>query len=214
MAWLECVPNVSEGRDRSAVDRLAVRLTAAAGVRLLDVHCDADHHRSVFTMIGEGRGPDGRHPATCAPTRSRPSISDGMPARHPRIGAVDVVPFVPLGDDDDGRGGGSRPRHRRGGGASASACRSCSTRRRPPRRTADASSRCAADDSRDSPTSCGSRSGAPTSAPTLPIRRLAPSRSAHGRLLVAYNINLATERLDIGAPSPLPSAPAAAACHT
>ena len=49
---LECVPNVSEGRDRRVIERLADAIRGVAGVRLADVHADPDHHRSVFTFLG------------------------------------------------------------------------------------------------------------------------------------------------------------------
>jgi len=84
---LECVVNISEGRDAG---RLA-RLTQAAGADLLDLHADADHHRSVFTLVGE-QAP--RAVATAAVELV--DIREHAGA-HPRLGAVDVVPFVPLG---------------------------------------------------------------------------------------------------------------------
>lgn len=96
MPWLECVPNVSEGRDRAKVDRLAARLAATAGVRLLDVHADAVHHRAVFTCVGE----------SAALAAGIANLVDEALAlidlrvhrgAHPRLGAVDVVPFIPLG---------------------------------------------------------------------------------------------------------------------
>jgi glutamate formiminotransferase / 5-formyltetrahydrofolate cyclo-ligase len=95
MPWLECVPNVSEGRDRAKVDALAARLAATPGVRLLDVHADAVHHRAVFTCIGEA----------AALTAGILQLFEGALAlidlrahrgAHPRLGAVDVVPFIPI----------------------------------------------------------------------------------------------------------------------
>jgi glutamate formiminotransferase len=85
---LECVVNVSEGRDRSVLDALA----AAVAGDLLDVHTDPHHHRSVFTLVG-----------TDAPRRLAAEAVGRLDLRahagvHPRIGVVDVVPFVPLGD--------------------------------------------------------------------------------------------------------------------
>ncbi len=85
---LECVLNVSEGRDRTVVDDLA----AHAGAHLLDVHTDPDHHRSVLTLLGEDAA---RAVATAAVERLDLRTHDGV---HPRLGVVDVVPFVPLGD--------------------------------------------------------------------------------------------------------------------
>lgn len=85
-AVLECVVNISEGRDRAVIDAIA----AAAGADLLDVHTDPHHHRSVLTLIGE-RAP--RAVATAAVERLDLRRHDGV---HPRIGVVDVVPFVAL----------------------------------------------------------------------------------------------------------------------
>ena len=80
--------NVSEGRDASVLAALAT----AAGDALLDVHTDPDHHRSVFTLVGE-------HAPRTVATRAVELIDlrehEGV---HPRFGAVDVVPFVPLRD--------------------------------------------------------------------------------------------------------------------
>jgi glutamate formiminotransferase len=86
---LECVVNVSEGRRPGVIAALA----AAAGADLLDVHSDHHHHRSVLTLAGVG-----------APRRvTRAAVEmldlDGHDGVHPRIGVVDVVPFVPYGDD-------------------------------------------------------------------------------------------------------------------
>ena len=84
---LECVINVSEGRRFGVIETIA---RAAAG-ELLDVHTDADHHRSVVTVIGE----DAARAVTVATVLQLDlRTHDGV---HPRIGVVDVVPFVPLG---------------------------------------------------------------------------------------------------------------------
>ena len=90
-AWsvLECVVNVSEGRDASVLDVLA----AAAAPALLDVHSDRHHHRSVLTMAGPEVAEAARCVATEAVARIDLRRHDGV---HPRLGAVDVVPFVPL----------------------------------------------------------------------------------------------------------------------
>lgn len=92
---LECVPNVSEGRNRETIKALAAVLRAAPSVSLLDVSSDADHNRSVFTFVGE---PEAVVSATEAFCRRAFELID-MTAHtgcHPRLGAVDVVPFVPL----------------------------------------------------------------------------------------------------------------------
>src|SRR5256885_987430 len=83
---LECVVNVSEGRDQGTLDELA----AACGSDLLDRHVDPDHHRSVFTLVGE-EAP--RALAAGAGARLDLRTHTGV---HPRLGVVDVVPFVPL----------------------------------------------------------------------------------------------------------------------
>jgi glutamate formiminotransferase / 5-formyltetrahydrofolate cyclo-ligase len=93
---LECVPNVSEGRRLDVVARLAAAVSAP-GVRLLDVSSDPDHNRSVLTLAGEPEdlvaGLLALYEAALAEIDLR--RHEGV---HPRIGAVDVVPFVPLGE--------------------------------------------------------------------------------------------------------------------
>ncbi len=86
---LECVINVSEGRDRSVVAAIA----GAAGAGLLDVHSDPHHNRSVLTLAGTGVEEAARSVATEAVRRIDLRLHLGV---HPRLGAVDVVPFVPL----------------------------------------------------------------------------------------------------------------------
>ena len=83
---LECVINISEGRDEQAIAAVA----AAAGRHLLDVHTDPHHHRSVLTLVGEDAA---RSVTREAVARIDLRRHEGV---HPRIGAVDVVPFVPL----------------------------------------------------------------------------------------------------------------------
>ena len=83
---LECVMNVSEGRDLDAIDRLV----AVARPDLLDRHSDADHNRSVFTLAGSDAA---RRVARLAVAELDIRAHAGV---HPRLGVVDVVPFVPL----------------------------------------------------------------------------------------------------------------------
>jgi glutamate formiminotransferase len=90
---LEAVPNFSEGRDDAVVDALREALSAPA--RLLDVHVDADHHRSVFTLVGEPDELVETLLAGIACARERIDLRRHEGA-HPRIGAADVVPIVPL----------------------------------------------------------------------------------------------------------------------
>jgi glutamate formiminotransferase len=91
---LECVPNVSEGRDAAAAAAMAAAF-ASAGATLLDVESDADHNRSVITIAGTRRQVvDGAVAGTRA-ARDRIDLTTHKGA-HPRMGAADVVPFVPL----------------------------------------------------------------------------------------------------------------------
>ncbi len=94
---LESVPNFSEGRDRATIDALATALERHA--ELLDVHADADHNRSVFTLVGEEDELIDALMAGIACARERIDLRDHEGA-HPRIGAADVVPVVPIGPDD------------------------------------------------------------------------------------------------------------------
>lgn len=92
----ECIPNVSEGRDQQTIDAIAEAVTSTPGVHLLNVHSDADHNRSVFTYCAEKR--DAIVEATMRLYEAALPRIDLRTQRgaHPRIGAVDVVPFVPL----------------------------------------------------------------------------------------------------------------------
>jgi len=83
------VVNVSEGRDRAAIAALA----AAGGAWVLDVHADPHHHRSVLTLAGDGVEEAVRAVAAEAVARLDLRSHEGV---HPRLGVVDVVPFVPL----------------------------------------------------------------------------------------------------------------------
>ncbi len=92
---VECVPNVSEGRNRGSIEAIAEAIRSVPTVRLLDVQSDPDHHRSVFTFVGD---PEGVAEAVfrlfaAALPRIDLRLHKGQ---HPRMGAVDVVPFVPV----------------------------------------------------------------------------------------------------------------------
>lgn len=94
---VESVPNVSEGRRLEVVDRLAAAITSVPGVFLLDRTSDASHNRSVFTIAGE----DADVTAALEQLVAASIVEIDMErhrGEHPRIGAVDVVPFVPLAD--------------------------------------------------------------------------------------------------------------------
>jgi glutamate formiminotransferase len=90
---LESVPNFSEGRDRATIDALAEKLGERA--RLLDVHSDPDHNRSVFTLVGSAEELVEALLAGIAVARERIDLRSHEGA-HPRVGAADVVPLVPL----------------------------------------------------------------------------------------------------------------------
>jgi glutamate formiminotransferase len=94
---LESVPNFSEGRDRATIDALAAALDAHAD--LLDVHADADHNRSVFTLVGDEDELSTALLAGVACAKERIDLRRHEGA-HPRIGAADIVPLVPLTLDD------------------------------------------------------------------------------------------------------------------
>jgi glutamate formiminotransferase len=94
---VESVPNVSEGRRPDVVDRLAAAAASVPGAHLLDRTSDASHNRSVFTLAGEVTAVSDALERLVA--RSLDEIDmRTQTGEHPRIGAVDVIPFVPLGD--------------------------------------------------------------------------------------------------------------------
>ena len=91
---LLAVPNVSEGRDAAVIEAIGAAF-ASTGARLLDVHADTDHHRSVFTLAA---GPGELAPALAAGAReavARIDLTDPRGA-HPHVGAIDVAPVVHL----------------------------------------------------------------------------------------------------------------------
>jgi glutamate formiminotransferase/glutamate formiminotransferase/formiminotetrahydrofolate cyclodeaminase len=90
---LESVPNFSEGRDRATLDALATALSEHA--TLLDVHADPDHNRSVFTLVADEEPLEEALIAAIACARERIDLRTHEGA-HPRIGAADVVPVVPI----------------------------------------------------------------------------------------------------------------------
>ncbi len=96
---IECVPNISEGRDRERVREIADAVRATPGARLLDVSSDPSHNRSVLTFVGD----------TAALRAAVAALFDAAIPRidltrhrgeHPRMGAVDVVPFIPIRGTD------------------------------------------------------------------------------------------------------------------
>lgn len=95
MRLVELVPNVSEGRDRAALEELTTAFREVPGLYLLDLHSDPSHHRSVLTAVAR---PESAAPAVLALVERAVELIDLRKHRgaHPRIGAVDVVPLVPL----------------------------------------------------------------------------------------------------------------------
>src|SRR3989454_7503995 len=92
---IECIPNVSEGRRPEVVAAMADAIRRVPGVRLLDYSSDASHNRSVFTLVGDAAGVE---QAVLALFERAVAAIDLRThhGEHPRMGAVDVVPFVPI----------------------------------------------------------------------------------------------------------------------
>src|SRR6266850_2459460 len=92
---VECVPNFSEGRDPMTIDALRSAITGVDAVQLLDVQSDTAHNRSVFTFVGN---PTAAVEAAFAAMRVATERIDltKHSGEHPRMGATDVVPFVPV----------------------------------------------------------------------------------------------------------------------
>jgi glutamate formiminotransferase len=92
---IECVPNISEGKRLDVVEAVAARLRAVPGVRLLNVAPDAAQNRTVFTMVGDRGSLPAAVEALFEETLKRVDLTKHK-GEHPRMGAVDVVPFVPI----------------------------------------------------------------------------------------------------------------------
>jgi len=92
---IECVPNISEGRDRASIDAIAAAVRGVTGIRLLDVSSDVSHNRSVLTFVGDAASMRAAVAALFEAAIPRIDLR-----RHrgelPRMGAVDVVPFIPI----------------------------------------------------------------------------------------------------------------------
>lgn len=95
MGVLMCVPNISEGKDRNLVEQVLDEIRRVPGVKLLDYSSDEDHNRSVLTYLGE---PGPVLEATRAMAMKALELIDMRTHKgsHPRMGAVDVVPFIPI----------------------------------------------------------------------------------------------------------------------
>ena len=94
---VECVPNFSEGRDTGVVEAIAASIAATEGVHLAGMEMDGDHNRSVITFMGS---PDDAARGAFEACRMARDLIDLRRHRgvHPRIGATDVIPFIPLSD--------------------------------------------------------------------------------------------------------------------
>jgi glutamate formiminotransferase / 5-formyltetrahydrofolate cyclo-ligase len=94
---VECVPNFSEGRDQAKVEKITAPFASQEGVKLLDVQTDADHNRMVVTVLGH---PQAVKKAVLAAMAEAVKLIDMTrhKGQHPRMGAVDVVPFIPIKD--------------------------------------------------------------------------------------------------------------------
>lgn len=94
---IECVPNFSEGRNKEIIESIVDEVRKVEGVKLLDYSWDNDHNRTVVTMVG---GPEGVKTAAFNLVKRASELID-MTAHtggHPRMGATDVVPFIPISD--------------------------------------------------------------------------------------------------------------------
>jgi glutamate formiminotransferase / 5-formyltetrahydrofolate cyclo-ligase len=97
MPIIECIPNISEGRRSEVVAAIASAIGRTPGVRVLDVSSDASHHRSVLTVAGDAAGLRAAVLTLFQETLAVVDLRQHQ-GEHPRLGAVDVVPFVPIAD--------------------------------------------------------------------------------------------------------------------
>jgi len=94
-AIVECIPNYSEARRPEVVDAIRQAIAAVPGVSVLDQHSDLDHNRTVITFAGEPQGVEEAAFRSIATAASLINLDEHQ-GEHPRIGASDVVPFVPI----------------------------------------------------------------------------------------------------------------------
>ncbi|MCJ7717504.1 MAG: glutamate formimidoyltransferase, partial [Anaerolineales bacterium] len=92
---VECIPNFSEGRNQAVIEDIKAVIAAVEGIFVLDTHMDADHNRSVITFVGHPRAVE---EAAFRMIKKASQLIDleKHSGEHPRIGATDVVPFVPI----------------------------------------------------------------------------------------------------------------------
>ena len=95
---IECVPNISEGRNHEVIEACVDTVRNTAGVTLLDYSSDASHNRSVITFMGS---PEGVMNAATALAKKAAELIDlnHHQGEHPRMGAVDVIPLIPMKDE-------------------------------------------------------------------------------------------------------------------
>ncbi|MCL2368146.1 MAG: glutamate formimidoyltransferase [Oscillospiraceae bacterium] len=94
---VECIPNFSEGRDQAVVEALVATAKSIPGVTLLDYSSDVNHNRSVFTLVGDPVGIAEAAFQLCKVASERIDLTKHT-GEHPRMGATDVIPFVPIKD--------------------------------------------------------------------------------------------------------------------
>ena len=92
---IECIPNISDGRRPDVVESVVAAVRGSAGVRVLDVQSDRDHNRSVLTIVGDSESLPAAVLALFEAALARIDLRSHQ-GEHPRLGAVDVVPFVPI----------------------------------------------------------------------------------------------------------------------
>ncbi len=92
---VQCVPNVSEGRNRELVEKIIDVVRETPEVKLLDYSSDADHNRSVITFVGTVKGVEQASFALCQKASELIDMSTHK-GEHPRMGATDVIPFIPI----------------------------------------------------------------------------------------------------------------------
>ena len=92
---VECVPNFSEGRRKDVIDKIVYSIRSVPGIKILDVESDPDHNRSVITFTG---GKDTVQEGAFRGARAASELIDlnKHKGQHPRMGALDVLPFVPI----------------------------------------------------------------------------------------------------------------------
>jgi glutamate formiminotransferase len=99
LTLIECIPNFSEGRRQGVIDEIAAAVTRVDGVHLLDVQSDATHNRCVVTFVGH-EGPIAEAAFRAVETAAALIDLNKHAGAHPRFGAADVVPFVPLRSEE------------------------------------------------------------------------------------------------------------------